>query len=85
MKRAPDHYFGRAASVCATARFSVHRYACERMATTSQDVEILRLNALAIAQAARIRELEDALARCTERGIKLSEVLRYHADHPEAR
>jgi hypothetical protein len=50
------------------------------MATTSQDLEILRLNALAIAQAARIRELEDALARCTARGIKLREVLRYHDD-----
>jgi hypothetical protein len=54
------------------------------MATASQDVEIMRLNALAIAQAARIRELEDALARCTRQGIRLSEVLRYYDDKPRA-
>jgi hypothetical protein len=51
----------------------------------AQEVEHMRLRALAIAQAARIRELEDALARCTRRGIKLSEVLRYYDDRKAAR
>jgi len=44
--------------------------------------EVIRLRAELIANASRIRELEEALARCMNEGIEFRKVMRYYDDAP---
>jgi arginine deiminase len=46
------------------------------------DQEHVRLQAIITSQAARIRELEDTLAKCVAKGVALREVLAYYTDAP---
>jgi hypothetical protein len=46
------------------------------------DDEIRRLNAIIVAQASRIRELEDVVARAVKKGLKYRELQQYYDDAP---
>jgi hypothetical protein len=52
---------------------------------TGKDREIARLQAANLSLNARVRELEEALARCVAKGIRLSEVLKHYNDAPGPR